>query len=77
MENHYNIIHILTNFMVSIRDGRIKVGDELVAINGNSLAGLQKHEAVNLLRSSSRLIQLVLDNSQVWKNLMPFALTIC
>ncbi len=46
------------------RDGRIRVGDELVAINGKSLAGLDKQDAINLLRSSPRLIQVVV-NSKV------------
>ncbi|XP_028398955.1 uncharacterized protein LOC114522468 [Dendronephthya gigantea] len=50
------------------RDGRIQVGDELVAINGNGLAGIEKEEAVNLLRSSPRLIQLVLNNSSQGKD---------
>ena len=44
------------------RDGRIHVGDELIAINGKSLAGLENSEAVNLLRSSPRLIQVVVSS---------------
>ena len=44
------------------RDGRIHVGDELIAINGKSLAGLENLEAVNLLRSSPRLIQVVVSS---------------
>ena len=35
-----------------------------MAVNGNSLVGLDKQDAINLLRSSPRLIQLVI-NSQV------------
>ena len=48
-------------YFLSCRDGRICVGDELVAINGKSLAGLEKQDAVNLLRSSPRLVQIVIN----------------
>jgi C-terminal processing protease CtpA/Prc len=33
------------------RDGRLKFGDELLALNGSSFEGLTHQEAVNLLRS--------------------------
>ncbi|KAK3576111.1 hypothetical protein CHS0354_028010 [Potamilus streckersoni] len=41
------------------RDGRLKRGDELLMINGHSLIGLAHHEAVEVLRNSPRLVQLV------------------
>uniref|UniRef100_A0A8C9XMB4 PDZ domain containing 2 n=1 Tax=Sander lucioperca TaxID=283035 RepID=A0A8C9XMB4_SANLU len=41
------------------RDGRLQAGDELLMINGQSLVGLTHQEAVNILRSTSGLVQLV------------------
>ncbi|XP_067840985.1 PDZ domain-containing protein 2 isoform X2 [Heptranchias perlo] len=41
------------------RDGRLKSGDELLMINGQSLVGLSHQEAVSLLRSAAGLVQLV------------------
>lgn len=41
------------------RDGRLKRGDELLMINGKSLIGLSHSEAVDVLRNSPKLIQIV------------------
>lgn len=41
------------------RDGRLRVGDELLMVNGKLLVGLTHQEAVATLRSTAGLIQLV------------------
>ncbi|XP_036384601.1 PDZ domain-containing protein 2-like [Megalops cyprinoides] len=42
------------------RDGRLKIGDELLMINGHSLVGLSHQEAVAVLRAFKGLVQLVI-----------------
>ncbi|XP_018425777.1 PREDICTED: PDZ domain-containing protein 2 [Nanorana parkeri] len=41
------------------RDSRLKAGDELLMINGQSLVGLSHQEAVGILRAATGLVQLV------------------
>ncbi|KAK6180361.1 hypothetical protein SNE40_012531 [Patella caerulea] len=44
------------------RDGRLKKNDELLMINGKSLIGLSHQDAVEVLRSAPRLVQLVVSS---------------
>ncbi len=41
------------------RDSRLKPGDELLMVDGKSLVGLTHGEAVEVLKSTQRLVQLV------------------
>ena len=52
-------------YIILLRDGRLKIGDELLWINGRHLIGLSHGEAVELLSSassslSSSVVQLVI-----------------
>ncbi|KAK3091882.1 hypothetical protein FSP39_023425 [Pinctada imbricata] len=49
----------VTESGAAFRDGRLKRGDELLMINGKSLIGLTHGEAVEVLRNSPKLVQLV------------------
>lgn len=41
------------------RDGRLKVGDEILTVNGKSMRGLTQQEASNILKGTSSTVQLV------------------
>ena len=41
------------------KDGRFKVGDELVNVNGNSLRGLGMEEARNVLKNISGMVDII------------------
>ncbi|XP_037401932.1 tyrosine-protein phosphatase non-receptor type 13 isoform X2 [Pygocentrus nattereri] len=46
-------------------DGRIKKGDRVVAVNGKSLEGATHKQAVDTLRDTAQVVQLVLERGQL------------
>lgn len=44
---------------VSLSDGRLKPGDEILMVDGKSLVGLTHSEAVGVLKRTQQLVQLV------------------
>lgn len=44
----------------AFKDGRIKAGDRLIAINDKNLEGLQHHEAVNMIKESPDSVKLTI-----------------
>ena len=51
--------------VICFRDGRLKIGDELLWINGHHLIGLTQSEAVELLVAASSVVQLVIARDSV------------
>lgn len=42
------------------KDGRIKAGDQIIAINDESLEGVQHHDAVNMIKDSEDTVKLLI-----------------
>merc|ERR1712223_667034 len=70
----YIIAHVEPNGLVE-RDGRFKIGDELINVNGKSLRGLTMDEAKGLLRTCGPDVDIILarDPDQ-WNNNIPTSL---
>ena len=71
MVNYYVILGI---FVQSITpdspadiDGRIQPGDRIIAINGQSLEGMPHHVAVDLMRKSHKVVQLMISQGSYLK----------
>lgn len=56
--NRYVIAYVEPNGLVD-KDGRFKVGDELINVNGNSLRGLSMEAARNVLRQLSGHVDII------------------
>ncbi|XP_064421801.1 pro-interleukin-16 [Latimeria chalumnae] len=55
------VSHVI-NGRAAYRDGRLKPGDELLTLNGQSLKGLSKKEAESMIQSAAGLVDLVIAN---------------
>lgn len=44
----------------AFRDGQIKPGDQIIAINDHSLEGIQHHEAVTMIKESENKVKLLI-----------------
>ena len=49
----------LITFM-SYRDGRLKIGDELINVNGKRLRGLEIDDAIRTLKQNDRELDIVI-----------------
>ena len=59
---------IKTYFLNTLsRDGRIQPGNEILMVDGKSLVGLTHAEAVNVLKLTQPLVQLVIATEVGWE----------
>lgn len=49
---HLTMVFLVDNVILSQQDGRLRVNDQLIAINGESLLGRANHAAMETLRRS-------------------------
>ncbi len=50
---------LFLNTFLILRDGRLRVNDQIIRINGRSLEGLQHNDAIKLLQAEQGAIELV------------------
>lgn len=53
----------------AFRNGHIKPGDQLIAINGQNLEGVQHHEAVKMIRYSGDTVRLLVSQVRAPKSI--------